>query len=41
MNYRLLPEYPFSTELNDVVSTIRWIANNSQKLGIDNQVLWG
>jgi hypothetical protein len=32
---------PTIQELNDVVSTIRWIANNSQKLGIDNQVLWG
>ncbi len=35
MNYRLAPEYPFPTGLNDVVSTIRWIANNSQKIGID------
>jgi acetyl esterase len=35
MDYRLAPEYPFPTGLNDVVSTIRWIANNGQKIGID------
>jgi acetyl esterase len=36
MDYRLAPEHPFPTGLNDVVSTIRWIANNGQKIGIDN-----
>jgi acetyl esterase len=35
MNYRLAPEYPFPTGLNDVISSINWIANNGQKIGID------
>ena len=35
INYGLAPEHPFSDGLNDVVSTIRWIANNCKGLGID------
>jgi acetyl esterase len=35
INYRLAPEHPFPDGLNDVVSTIRWIANNCKVLGID------
>ncbi|MDN5845103.1 MAG: alpha/beta hydrolase [Candidatus Nitrosocosmicus sp.] len=35
MNYRLAPEYPFPTGLNDVLDTIRWIVKNGEKLGID------
>lgn len=32
MNYRLAPEHPFPAGLDDVVSTIRWIASNGQKI---------
>ena len=35
INYGLAPEHPFPDGLNDVVSTIRWIANNCKGLGID------
>ena len=35
INYRLAPEHPFPDALNDVVSTIRWIANNCKGLRID------
>ena len=35
MNYKLAPEYPFPAGLDDVISTIRWIASNGQKIGID------
>jgi acetyl esterase len=35
MNYRLAPEHPFPAGLNDVLETISWITNNSEKLGID------
>jgi acetyl esterase len=35
MNYRLAPEHPFPTGLNDVISTVKWIANNGTRLGID------
>jgi acetyl esterase len=35
MNYRLAPEHPFPAGLNDVVSTVKWIAENGNKLGID------
>ena len=37
MNYRLAPEHPFPAGLDDVVSTIRWIASNGQKIGIDTK----
>ena len=36
MNYRLAPEHPFPAGLNDVVSTVRWIAENGDNLGIDS-----
>jgi acetyl esterase len=35
MNYRSAPEHPFPTGLNDVISTVKWIANNGTRLGID------
>ncbi|HET7147196.1 MAG TPA: alpha/beta hydrolase [Candidatus Nitrosopolaris sp.] len=35
MDYRLAPEHPFPTGLNDVISTAKWIANNGTRLGID------
>ena len=35
MNYRLAPEHPFPTGLNDVISTVKWIENNGTRLGID------
>jgi len=35
MDYRLAPEHPFPTGLNDVISTVKWIANNGTRLGID------
>lgn len=42
MDYRLAPEHPFPTGLNDVISTIKWIANNGTKIGIDtNKVALG
>ncbi|HEY5630774.1 MAG TPA: alpha/beta hydrolase fold domain-containing protein [Nitrososphaeraceae archaeon] len=31
VDYRLAREYSFPTGLTDVISTIRWIANNGQK----------
>jgi acetyl esterase/lipase len=37
MNYRLAPEHPFPNGLDDVVSAIRWIASNGQKIGIDTK----
>jgi acetyl esterase len=35
MNYRLAPEHPFPTGLNDVLEAISWITKNSEGLGID------
>ena len=35
MNYRLAPEHPFPAGLNDVVSTVKWIAENGDNLGIN------
>lgn len=37
VNYRLAPEHPFPNRLDDVVSAIRWIASNGQKIGIDTK----
>lgn len=35
MDYRLAPEHPFPTGLNDVMEAVNWITKNSEKLGID------
>lgn len=35
MNYRLAPEHPFPTGLNDVLEAISWVTKNSETLGID------
>lgn len=39
MNYRLAPEHPFPVGLNDVIHSIKWIADNSEHLGIDKNRL--
>jgi len=35
MDYRLAPEHPFPAGLNDVISIVKWIANNGTRIGID------
>lgn len=39
MNYRLAPENPFPKGLDDVINSIKWIADNGKKLGIDKDRL--
>jgi acetyl esterase len=36
MDYRLAPEHPFPAGLNDVVTTVRWIGEHGEELGIDS-----
>ncbi|MGM2927260.1 alpha/beta hydrolase fold domain-containing protein, partial [Bacillus cereus group sp. BC72] len=37
VDYRLAPENPYPTPLNDCVSGITWVYDNAEQLGIDRE----
>ena len=42
MDYRLAPEDPFPAGLNDVITTVKWIRENGENIGIDpNRIALG
>lgn len=36
VDYRLAPEYPYPTPLEDCYTVLKWVADNAKDLGIDN-----
>lgn len=36
IDYRLAPEYPYPTPLEDCYAALKWIADNAKDLGMDN-----
>lgn len=35
IEYRLAPEFPFPTAVNDVIAAMRWIRSEAERLGVD------
>ncbi|MGN6606185.1 MAG: alpha/beta hydrolase [Jatrophihabitans sp.] len=39
VEYRLAPEFPFPTPLDDVVAAVRWVRDHADELGVDADVI--